>query len=174
MMHSKTRARLKALQVKTKVKHIVDSTNLAADLSTTQNIILVQGVDNPILANTYQVATDSLVHNIILQVNFHNLQTNTTNVVRVDWCLFYNPKGQTATMPDPTTLGSNTLKDNVFKTGMEMVNNTNVVMLKGVIKIPKKWQKIGRDDEIRFVYRFSGSTGNTDSVCLHALYREYR
>lgn len=108
-------------------------------------------------------------------MNFHTIVAPTTlGVVRVDWYVIHNPKGQITAYPAPNSQGTDTLKDQIFKSGMEMANANSPVLLKGVIKVPKKWQKIGRDDKIVLVYKFVDNTVNACNACVHCLYREYR
>lgn len=177
-MRSKTRSRLKALQGLSKIKHVVDNTDLATTGNTTQFHTIFEAVDNPVLANVEQIATGSKVHNVIVQVNFATIVSAGIQATRVDWYLIYcpkgNPDGSTITFPVPNATGSSNYKELIIKSGMEMVSASQPVLLKGVVKIPVKWQKVSKADKLVFVYRFQDATANSSFACAHFIYREYR
>lgn len=177
MLSKKRQAYLNTLKNRVKVKHIVDITDLLSTGNATVVHPLVQAVDNPVLANAGQVATGSIVHSLILNINIASTETGATvSAIRVDWYLIFNQKGLIVApnFPAPQAVGIDQNKDLVFKQGMEMTNNTVPVLLKGAVKIPKKWQHLNRGDEIDLVYRFSSATANASSLCCKAIYREYR
>lgn len=177
-MRSKTRSRLKALSALTKVKHIVDNTDLLTSGNTTQFHTIIEAVDNPVLASVEQIATGSKVHNVIVQINAHSIQNAGVAAIRLDWYFMFcpkgNPDGTTITFPLPNATGSSNYKELIIKSGMEMVVSSQPVLLKGVIKIPAKWQKFGKGDKLVFVYRFIDATANQSNLCSHMIYREYR
>lgn len=173
-MRAKLRAHFAALKSKTKVKHIVDWTDLLTTGNTTQNHVIANATDNPIQANVSDVATGSQIFNLLMQINFGCVASSTTGPIRVDWYIMFNPQGKYTTFADPTTLGTADQKSVVFKQGMEMVSAGTPMVLKGLIKIPRKWQKMMKSDQFVLVYRFSDNTANNVSHCGHFLYREYR
>lgn len=175
MFSKKHRALVSSLKGKTIVKHLVDYTDLGTTPNVQQSHVIVQAVDNPVQANTTDVATGSQVFNLIVQLNFAHRAAPAATSNRWDWYIFYNPQGKyTAPFPSPNSLGSSDLKNYVFKTGMEMANQESTVLLKGIVKIPKKWSKLKHGDQIVLVYVGSDNTATTGDHCGHFIYKEYR
>lgn len=175
MFSRRHRRLVSTLKGKTVVKHIVDWTDLATTPTTQQNHVMVNCVDNPTQASVTDVAVGSQVFNLIVQFNFAHRGAAGGTSNRWDWYIFYNPQGKyTAPFPAPNNLGTNDIRNYVFKTGMEMSNQQTTVILKGFVKIPQKWTKMKHGDQLVFVYAGSDATATSGDQCGHVIFKEYR
>lgn len=165
------------LRSKLKVKHIVDSSTLAAGGSVANNsIILVNSVDNPVIANSNQIATGSKVFAIYIELHASEIAAQ-ANVQVFDWYLIYDPNGafnSAGSYPDPRNAGVNPAKQYIFKQGMEMVGGQNVSKRFGLIKIPKKYTRFNNQDLITLVWRTRSAFAGADNFCLKAIYKEVK
>lgn len=175
MFSRRHRRLVSALKGKTVVKHIIDWTDLQTTPNTQQNHVIINCVDNPLQSSVTDVAVGSQIFNLIVQFNFAHRATAAATSNRWDWYVFYNPQGKyTAPFPAPNNLGTSDIRNYVFKTGMEMCNQENTVMLKGFIKVPQKWTKLKHGDQIIFVYVGSDATATSGDHCGHVIFKEYR
>lgn len=168
-MYFRTRRRTNTVSGQ-KVKHIVDSSTIGSNLSLGNNAVtIVEAVDNPVIANTFDAATGSIIKAVHFEINVSSI----SGVQVLDWYLQFLPAGQT-TNPNPTAVGSDNLKDYIFHQGMEMLTTGTPSKKIGFIKIPKKWQKLHRGDSIEIVYRSRLNLGANDCFCFKAIYLEFR
>lgn len=157
------------------LKHVFDEQGgiLAATRIVTN---LVKGVDAPIIAsNPEQVAIGSHVRSLFL-----NIQVSTTStgaLANVYMIIYGNPgtnvlAGQ---IPDANVVGNSDFRKQIFHQEMIMgEKNTTAnprTLFKGVLKIPRKFQRIGASDVIT-VQLFS--PGATWDYCLQCIYKEIK
>lgn len=154
---------------------MVDYTDLAITPNVQQNHVLLNCVDNPVQANVTDVAPGAQVFNLIVQLNFAHRGAAAATSNRWDWYIFFNPQGKyTAPFPAPNNLGTADIRNYVFKTGMEMTNQQSTILLKGFVKIPRKWTKFKHGDQLVLVYAGSDNTATSGDHCGHVIFKEYR
>ncbi len=173
-------SRALALRPVNSVKHVIDTSGVvvAGATSTTD---LVQTVDSP-SALTNQVHVGSYVKFIYLKVEV----VGAIAFAGVPRCYMYVMKNATddISLPSPDAVGASTVKRFVLHQEMTMISQQASsagggdftfprTMFKGVIRIPKTYQRNGITDKTQFVIGNSSgeSTGST-RFCLQAIYKE--
>ncbi len=152
------------------IKHVRDAQGgLVAGTQVLENI--VKSVDAPVLANNNEVHVGSHVSNIFL--NIQVAATGTAALANVYMYIYGNPGNNIATVPNGNAIGVSDFKKMVFHQEMIMTEKNTTAfprtLFKGVIKIPRKFRRIGHDDRIA-VALFS--PGVTFDYCLQAIYKE--
>ncbi len=155
-------------------KHVVD--NQGGLVAGTPVVVkLAETVDSPVLANVAEVATASRVNSVFLNVQV--AATGTAALANVYLIVYKNPGNNIAAgnIPNPNVVGSSDFKKMVFHQEMIMTEkNTTAIprtLFKGVLKVPKHFQRMGYDDEI-VLYLFS--PGVNFDYCVQCIYKEYR
>ncbi len=153
------------------VKHIVDQQG-ALTVDAKSDVTIVKGVRNPALANVKDVEVGSHVRSIFL--NIQVAATSTASIPNVYMIIYGNPGGNVpiANIPDGNKVGVSDFKKNIFHQEMIMTEkNTTAIprtLFKGVLKIPRKFQRIGEDDNIQVSLY---SPGVTYEFCLQSIYK---
>ncbi len=154
-----------------RIKHVVDlQGGLVIGAST--DVILIDTVDAPTLANTNQVETGSTVNGIFLIV-----EVNATSSAALGNCymMVYKNPGSNLTFPNPNVVGGDDNKKYVIHQEMIMFqqqsNSNPRTLFKGVIAIPRLYRRNGPDDTMR-VRLFS--PGVTVNFCVQCHYKEFR
>ncbi len=155
------------------VKHIVDvSQALAGGVDLSND--LIKSVDNPIFGNTNEVATASIVKWIYLTVEVQSNEQILGAIPNFYMIVFKDP-GADLTQPDPAAAGISDLRKFIIHQEMVMINNVKAgnprVVFKGVIKIPKRYQRFGQNDKL--IARFTSNTIDV-VMCLQCIYKEFR
>ncbi len=154
-------------------KHIVDiqgQTNLTAN---TFNI-LANTVENAVLANNADVEKGSNISSIYL--NVQAVGGGASGVLsNIYMYIFKNPAGLITTFPDGNQTGTSEFKKQIFHTEMRMLSDDNdsipVALFNGVLRIPRKFQRMGIDDTIGLVLFTPGPVAN---FCIECIYKEFR
>ncbi len=155
------------------IKHIYDEQGgLVAGTQVVST--LVKGVDNPVLAsNPNQVVVGSHVRSIFL--NIQVAATGTAALANVYMIISGNPGNAIGAQPNANVTGTSDFKKQIFHTEMIMgeKNTTGIprTLFKGVLKLPRKFGRIGHDDTIQ-VQLFS--PGITWDYCIQCIYKEIR
>jgi len=165
-------SRALALRPVNRIKHVTDF-QFATALGVSQVITLVTANDSPVLANTNEVETGSVVKSIFLSVEVVN--TGVTGVLANAYFMIYKNPGGNLTFPNPNVIGSSDNKKYVFHQEMlmlQMVDNSNPrTLFKGVIRIPRHLQRMAPNDLIRIEIF---SPGVELSGCIQSHYKELR
>ncbi len=154
-----------------RIKHVIDVQGGNASGATTTTV-LVDTVDNPVLANPTHVASGSTVKSIMLTV-----EVNATSSAALSNAYAYIAKnpGNNLTLPVPNVVGASDNKKYVFHESMVMlqqVTNSNPrTLMKYPIKIPRLYQRNGFEDRIVLVIH---SPGTSINFCIQAIYQEFR
>ncbi len=154
-------------------KHIVDSQGgLVA--ATQSDTTLVFGVDNPTFAASPEQCTiGSHVKAIFL--NIQVAASSTAALANVYMYVYGNPGNNVPTIPNGNVVGTSDFRKMVFHQEMIMgeKNTTGIprTLFKGVLKIPRKFNRIGAEDKIA-VQLFS--PGITWDFCIQCVYKEIR
>ncbi len=155
------------------IKHIVDlQGGLVLDVQ--QVFTLVKGVDNPALsANPEQVVVGSHVRSIFLNIQVAALTA--AALANVYMIISGNPGNAIGSQPDANVTGTSDFKKQIFHTEMLMVQKVAPgiprTLFKGVLKIPRKFGRIGQDDTIQ-VQLFA--PGVNMDFCIQCIYKEIR
>jgi len=153
------------------IKHIVDQQGGLA-VNTRQIIILAEAVDAPVLANTAEVETSSVINSIFLKVECY--ATSTAALANCYMYIGKNP-GNNLNTVNGNVVGSSDIKKFVIHQEMVMLekNTTGLprILFKGVIKLPRGYRRMGTADQIQCVLY---SPGVTVDFCVEAIYKEYR
>ncbi len=153
------------------IKNVVNST---LGLTTTlQQVPLVLAVNSPVSTTQNEVSNGCLVKAIWLSIDFCGLAA-TGILQRASVYLAKNP-GNNLTMPDAFAVGTSNEKKFVFKmwTQMTMRNQDGnpPYHWEGWVKIPKRYQRIGTDDQISIFAEVDSATGH---FSVEAIYKWYR
>ncbi len=157
------------------LKHVVDiQGGLVIDTQAVNTIVF--GVDNPTAAATPQeVTTGSHVKSLFLNIQ---VSARTAGALaNVYFFIIGNPGGAIATtaFPDGNVVGNSNLRKLIFHQEMIMVerqiDGIPRTLFKGVIKIPRKFNRIGANDVIHIALF---SPGVTMDFCIQCIYKEIR
>ncbi len=154
-----------------RIKHVKDSQG-GAVLGTQIQQSIITTVDAPVLANTNEVETGSVVNGIYLKVEVY--ATSEAALANVYLAIFKNPGGN-LTAPVANIVGSNDNKKYVIHQEMVMVEQKisgNVrTLFNGVIVIPRGYRRNGPDDDLSILLFSPGVNFN---FCWQAHYKEFR
>ncbi len=154
-------------------KHIVDiQGGLPINTKTSHDLITV--VDAPVVANVTECKVGAKVNSIFLNVQF--AATSTAALANIYMFLWKNSGDNIAIaqVPNGNVTGTSDLKQLIFHTEMSMSEkNTTAIprtLFKGVLKIPRHFQRCGQNDTIRIELY---SPGVTHDYCIECIYKEY-
>ncbi len=170
-------ARFSSLHPVQRIKHVVDA-QTAIPVNTQIESILARAVDAPVLAQKAQVLTGSVIRSIFITLEGITTESSTGKTPNIYLAFYKNPGGNLS-FPNANAVGVNDNKRYVFHQEMVMIQgdaNDNGVprnLFKGVLKIPKSFQRMGPNDDI-IVQFFIPSTGVAVSSCLQCHYKELR
>ncbi len=165
-------ARFLATRPVNRIKHVVDSEG-GLVIATQSAIDIIQTKDAPVLANTTEVETGSVVHGIYLHIELsHTAGTGRPNMYFVLWKI----PGNAFNIPDGNAVGASDVKRYAIHQEMIMLsgdagNGLPRPIFNGVIKIPKGYKRFGPDDRLRVALLSPTVTGD---FCLQAHYKEFK
>ncbi len=151
------------------VKNIVDSVNLAVSAGTTTTVDLVSTVNDYTGANA-TVPIGAKVSSIYL---FVQMISSTTGTANHDWYIIKDPSGQLS-FPVPGATGGALVRKFIMHEEKGIPGNASdgayPLTFKGVIKIPRGYQRCGEDDFIRIKAR----SADAYNMCVKAIYKFYQ
>ncbi len=160
------------------LKHVIDNQGATVGGGTT-DITLVSAVENAVSTTPDANDVGSHVRSIFLNVQVVNTVDATGLVNNIYFYLFGNPGNNIpgATLPNANAVGSSDSRKQIFHQEMAMLSDANdsipITMFKGVIRIPKKFQRLGVNDEIGI--RITSPTGGPEATfCVQCIYKEIR
>ncbi len=140
-------------------------------LGVVDNTILIQAVDNPVLADTADVKTGSTINGIFLNIEVY--ATTSGALSNVYLAVIKNP-GNNISMPNPNSVGSSDNKRFVIHQEMVMlqkVTNSNPrTLFKGVVVIPRGYRRFAPEDNL--IAKVLAPGVNID-LCLQCHYKEF-
>ncbi len=157
------------------VKHVIDIQGGVVAGAANTVATLIEAQDNPVVANSTDVATASNIRAFFLNVQV--AASSTAALANMYFYIAKNPgKRITVTdFPAANAVGVSNLKKLIFHQEMLMTekNSTAIArtMFRGVLKIPRHMQRFGQDDEID-IYLFS--PGVNFDFCVQCIYKEFR
>ncbi len=100
--------------------------------------------------------------------------TEDANTPIVDWYVSFNP-GTALTMPEPGATGGNEFRRFILHEGKGLLSFDSEAgprkLFEGVIKIPRKFQRIGRDDALQLRILTENHAG---FFCMKSIFKFYR
>ncbi len=167
-----------ALRPVTRLKHVVDTNGaiVAAAPSVTD---IINTVDDPASGTTNRCATTSIVRSIYLRVEVIG-KDSAGGVDNIYMFVFKNPSND-LTLPLVDSVGTSNSRKFVIHQEMMMLDFKGTTsgfprtLFKGVIKIPKHYQRNGLADKLQVVigHRLGEATQLTE-FCLQCIYQEFR
>ncbi len=159
-----------------RIKHVVDIQQ-ALPVNTQLPVDIVTTVDAPTIGNSAQVQTGATVSGFYGTVECVATESTSGKTPNVYIFFAKNPGNLFSTFPNGNAVGVNDRKKYVIHQEMVMIagdiNNSPRNIFKGVIKIPKGYQRCGPDDRIQ-MYMFIPSTGVAINICAQFHYKEFR
>ncbi len=157
------------------IKHVIDASGLTT-LGLPSVVDLVRAIDNPD-PDTNQVHYGSRVNAIFLSVQITGVIAY-AGVPRVYMLVMKNPAANLV-IPAADAVGASNNRKWVIHQEMAMVvaqTDTSFPrqFFKGVIVLPKKYQRQGIDDKLQFVIQnSSGESTGTTRWCVQCIYKEF-
>ncbi len=169
-----------ALRPVNSVKHVVDTSGvITAGVGATTDLILT--VDNPVFTSPNNVHVGSKVSAIFLSVEIVG-RVAYGGVPRVYFTVGKNPNDEIS-LPVPSAVGIDDSRKFIIHQEMMMVDglgvaaNTTVfprTMFKGVILIPKGYQRNGINDKLQFtIANNAGEATGATEWCIQCIYKEF-
>ncbi len=161
-----------------RVKHVID-TNGAISMGAQSITDVIKAIDNPANSVSNECATASRVSSIYLRVEVIG-KDSAGGVDNIYFYVYKNPANDLAN-PPVDAIGVNDKRKFVIHQEMMMLDFKGTTsgfprtMFKGVIKIPKIYQRNGINDRLQIVigHRPAETTQLTE-FCLQCIYQEYR
>ncbi len=161
-----------------RVKHVVD-TNGAISMGAQSITDVIKAIDNPANSVSNECATASKVYSIYLRVEVIG-KDSAGGVDNIYLYVYKNPANDLAN-PPVDSIGTNDKRKFVIHQEMMMLDFKGTTsgfprtMFKGVIKIPKAYQRNGINDRLQVVigHRPAETTQLTE-FCLQCIYQEFR
>ncbi len=157
------------------LKHVVDIQGGLVAGTQSANL-LVQGKDAPLTTvSPEQVHIGSHVKSFFLNVQV--AASGTAALSNVYMIIYGNPGGviSDASYPNGNVVGTSNLRKQVFHQEMLMTEkNTTAIprtLFRGVIKVPRKFARIGANDRISLALF---APGVTYDFCFQSIYKEIR
>lgn len=152
------------------LKHIVEQTVTAANLSTVQTFDIAEGVINP---NPYTTATNVRNGSIIRSINFEVDWLDSSGAPNsFDFYIWFNINGtQTVVNPSGGANISHTKNQIMHQGGCLAANLNTVHKFRFHLTIPNSWKQINEGDKIQFIF-IGGANSATSSIKMRAIYKE--
>ena len=173
-----SRRRGLALRPVNTLKHVIDNQQVIA-AGTAIDIQLVKTVENAESTVAIDCDVGSHVRSIFLNIQVINSVDPTGLVPNVYMYVFGNPGDNIAPgfIPPVNGVGISDFRKQVFHQEMAMMSDANdsipITLFKGVIKIPRKFSRLGVNDVINV--RIGSPTGGAEvTACVQCIYKEIR
>ena len=165
-----------ALRPVNTLKHTVDRQEVIP-AGTAIDLALVIATENAVSTTAADNDVGSHVRNIFLNVQVINSTDATGLVNNVYMYVYGNPGNEINSFPLVNEVGISNLRKMVFHQEMAMMSDSNdsipITLFKGVLKIPRKFSRLGVDD--RIVVRVGTPTGGAEvTACVECIYKEIR
>ncbi len=156
-----------------RIKHVRDSQGATAGGAQTVESIAV-ATDTPVLANTFDVETGSVIRSFYLKVEVINTEATQGVLPNVYLAITKNP-GFNLTFPNANAIGADDNKRYVFHQEMLMLQKQSGsnprTLFNGVLKVPKHFQRMGPNDRIQILIH---PPGVDIDWCWQAHFKELR
>ncbi len=163
---------------KIQIKHVVDTQDVIP-AGTAVDKLLVSATDNPLRTNANEVTNGSHVSSMFLNIQVINSLDSVGSINNCYMYAFLNPSGLITPINFPlvNAVGASKVRNKIFHQDMVMLGDQAdgipLTLFKGVLKIPKKAQRMGIDDEISI--RIGTPVGGAEvEACVQCIYKEYK
>ncbi len=157
-----------------RIKHVVDNSATVA-AGAVNTVILVLAKDDPVLAQTNQVITGSIVNAIYLRVEVASNEAQDVGAIPNIYMFVWKNPGGNLTAPATNAVGTSDNKKYVIHQEMTMMENNlggnPRTLFNGVIVIPKGYRRFGPNDTLELKV---GSTAVNITNCSQCHYKEFR
>ncbi len=149
-------------------KHEITWSNLAQNAATTIRIVLAKGTEAGAITDSVATEVKSGSHVRWLYFEFHFSAQTVTNPKVVHWVIMFEPFGSGTQIANSY---QQVQRRNIIKRGMEMLPADTSTVFKRVfaVKVPRKMQRLGIDDELTFSYQASSTEGI--NACGFVIYK---
>jgi len=155
------------------LKHVIDAVGTATNVNSTIDLAIQH--DTPLTSTPNRVHTGSVVKAIFLKVDVSGrvAYSGTPNVYMY---VFKNASNELSP-PAVTAVGASAVRKFVIHQEMTMIGALSDgqfprTMFKGVVVIPKKYQRFGDADKLQLVVAHVDATGTAD-FCVQCIYKEF-
>ncbi len=170
-------SRAMALRPVNSVKHVIDTSGLVS-LGVTSTTDVYNTVDSP-SAITNQVHVGASVKWVFVKIEIVGAVAF-AGVPRLYMYMVKNPSAE-LTLPSPGVVGASSVKKFIIHQEMTMTAQTTALgvafprtMFRGVILIPKKYQRCGIEDKLQIVLGHdAGESSGTTRFCIQAIFKEF-
>ncbi len=143
---------------------------LEASIGTTAvNTVIINAVDTPTTATTNDVQRGCTVKAVWISLDICGLAA--TGVLQTTTCYLMKNPGANLTPPTPRTEGSSNEKKFIFKTWnyMTMRNQDGnpPYHWEGWVKIPKRYQRFGTNDQLQLVFACTTAAGHLSLLSIY-------
>ncbi len=139
---------------------------------TAVNTVIANAVDTPTTAVTNDVKRGCSIKAVWISLDICGLAG--TGVLQTTTCYLMKNPGANLTPPTPRTEGSSNEKKFIFKTWnyMTMRNQDGnpPYHWEGWVKIPKRYQRFGTDDQLQLVFACTTAAGHLSLMSLYKWY----
>ncbi len=144
-------------------KHEITWSFLGQNASAVQSIVIAKAISGaPVLAT--DIKTGDTLGSIFIEFNLNGVDNSGTAQI-IHWAIVKVPAGDGTFRIDPAIYNSNK-KRFTFHRGMEMLPEVplasgGTVQTKRVftVKLPKRFQRMGEDDEVSLQYKSTSASG---------------
>ncbi len=160
------------------LKHTIDQQNTIA-AGTAIDIQLVKCVENAVSTTAIENDIGSHVRSLFLNIQVINSIDAVGTINNVYMYIFGNPGDNVpgVSIPAVNIVGTSDFRKQIFHQEMAMLGDQAdgipITLFKGVIKIPRKFQRLGVNDVINV--RVGTPTGGAEiDACVQCIYKEIR
>lgn len=167
------RSRGNQLRPVNRIKHVFDVQDaITIGAPNTQEPIVT--VDNPVIANTNEVETGSIVNGIYIKCEATRTGTSSDVLANLYFIVTKNPGGN-LTIGNGNVIGGSDNKRFTIHQEMIMLSGAQFgpprTVFNGVVVIPKAYRRFGPDDRLQIQLFSPGVTAN---FCLQCHYKEFK
>ncbi len=146
-----------------------------APVDTNTFVLIAKGVNTPLSTVATDVSQGCIIKAVWMELWIRASEEDVVGLTTgVDAYIWKNP-GANLTAPNPGSVGTSNEKKFVFKSFKGLVGAGTqgfpAYSWRGWIRIPKIYQRVGTDDLLQLVFRFTGTAG---LVCTNFIYKWYR
>lgn len=156
------------------VKHVIDWADLSSTGGTAFNHTIIKGNDNPVLANTTDIAYKSKVKALHIDLNFALAGAGATDAVPIHCYIGFAGQMSLGTMPNANAVGASGVKNFIYWQGMVMPHTNAPAKIVGMVRIPKKYSIHQIADLTIFQWYSADVTAGNIHMCGKVIYKEYR
>ncbi len=168
-----------ALRPVNSVKHVIDVVGSVQGTATTTTDLAI-AVDDPDTLQSNQVHYGSNIRAIYLKVEAITIVTVAASGSPSIYIYTAKNPSNEIVLPNPDQVGVNNARKWVFHQEMRMLSKNSAdnfprTIFEGVIRLPRKYQRMGIDDRLQLVVAWSQTVDGaaTANFCVQCIYKEF-